>query len=113
MKHTEGEWSVDGHNLRSVICKVGDKKYKTICTSKIEGQNVDSIEEEKANAKLIAAAPDMLEALIAISTNKHGDLGDLIYKVRDSEGEGWEGKSVKEWSAAIDKIRNAINKATA
>lgn len=39
--------------------------------------------------------------LQALMTNKHLDLGDQTYVVRDSEGLGWDGPSVKSWSDAV------------
>jgi len=39
------------------------------------------------NAELVAA-------LEAISSNPHCDLGSLVYKVRDSDLEGWKGPAV-------------------
>lgn len=66
----------------------------------------------EANISLIAAAPELLEALRALMTNKHLDLGDLVYTVREREGEGWEGHSVKAWSDAVTAARAAIAKAT-
>lgn len=62
-------------------------------------------------ARLIAAAPDLLEALKALTSNPHVDLGGLVYKVRDSEGEGWDGPQVKHWSDAVQAARAAIAKA--
>lgn len=32
-------------------------------------------------------------------------LGDLIYRVRDVEGLGWNGPKVKAWGAACDQMR--------
>lgn len=53
---------------------------------------------------------EMKAALIAISSNKHLDLGDLIYDVREREGKGWEGKSVKQWSDAVQKVNEVVKK---
>jgi hypothetical protein len=66
-KHTPGPWTLDGHNLSSVIrCTVprGHPDAKHTCgdyetIAECGGDNW------KANASLIAAAPDMLEALKA------------------------------------------------
>lgn len=49
-------WSVDGHNMASVIRKAGDS-WQTVTTCP------NSNETWKADARLIAAAPEMLEAL--------------------------------------------------
>lgn len=64
-KHTPGPWVIDGHNMSSIIRCTAPKghpdakhvcgDYETIADCK--GDNW------KANARLIAAAPDMLEAL--------------------------------------------------
>ena len=83
-KHTDGPWVLDGHNMSSIIrCTVprghpdakhtcGD--YETIADCK--GDNW------KANARLIAAAPELLEAAICalgqLTGNMDGnaDLGE-------------------------------------
>lgn len=66
----------------------------------------------EANARLLAAAPKLLKALIAISTHPHINLGDLVYSVREAEGEGWEGPQVTAWSSACEAVKAAIAKAT-
>lgn len=73
----------------------------------------EAVGAEKAleRANLIAAAPDLLEALEMLMGNPHLDLGDLIYKVRDAEGRGWDGPSVTAWSNALEKSKAAIAKA--
>ena len=58
-----------------------------------------------------SAAPDLLDALKSLTTNPHVNLGDLVYKVRDSEGEGWDGPQVKAWSDAVQSATAAIAKA--
>ncbi len=55
------------------------------------------------------------EIITAISTNPHINLGDLVYKVREEEGKGWDGPAVKTWSEAvnnIDKIKALLSKDT-
>ena len=65
----------------------------------------------EANARLISAAPELLEALEALTSNPHVDLGDLVYQVRDREGLGWDGPEVTKWSNAVQQARAAIAKA--
>lgn len=68
-KHTPGPWTFDGQHRRvsknmAVICHVGD-----LCTD-------SQWEQDRANARLIAAAPDLLSAcriaLEAIKDAHHG-----------------------------------------
>jgi len=40
-------------------------------------------------------------ALLAIFSNPHVDLGDLVYTIRERELEGWEGPAVKQWGDAV------------
>lgn len=54
---------------------------------------------------------DAIAALRALMTHPHLCLGDLIYEVRESEGEGWDGPGVKLWSdtvVAAEKLLNAL-----
>lgn len=53
MKHTEGEWFASGTEVVSMPSQVK-------ISNQISGENY---EKAKANAKLIAAAPDLLKAL--------------------------------------------------
>jgi len=61
-------------------------------------------------ARMFAAAPDMLAALEAISSNPHCDLGSLVYKVRDSELEGWDGPAVTAWGNAVEAVTAVLAK---
>lgn len=56
---------------------------------------------------------DALAALRALSTNPHLHLGDLVYKVRDSELQGWDGPSVKAWSDAVVAATKVLERAEA
>jgi hypothetical protein len=104
MQFHNGDW-VDyerGPNMESI-----PDKWRI----KPEPQDKGFDANSEANAHLIDAAPDLLEALKALMTNPHVNLGDLIYKVRDSEGEGWDGPQVKAWSDAVQAATAAIAKA--
>ena len=74
--------------------------------------NTDFKKRITVYAKLIEAAPELLIALEALFSNEHIDLGDLVYNVRESEGEGWEVPSVTAWGEAVTKAKEAIQKAT-
>lgn len=49
-----------------------------------------------------------MQALKGLMDNPHINLEDKIYDVRESEGRGWDGPSVKAWSDAIDKAKQAL-----
>lgn len=57
MKHTKAPWT----NFNNTICH--DKQYKTIAIITSGKINNITKEEHLANAQLIAAAPELLEAL--------------------------------------------------
>jgi hypothetical protein len=66
--------------------------------------------ENEANARLIAAAPDLYEALIGLLTNPYINLGDLVYQIRERELKGWDGPAVTAWSDAVTAAKAAIKK---
>ena len=57
--------------------------------------------------------PCLLAALKALTSNPYVSLGDLVYAVREQEGEGWEGPMVKAWSNAVREAEAAIKHADA
>jgi hypothetical protein len=79
-KHTQGEWETQGTAVFS------NNKLVANCVS----DGIHFTEEDKANAKLIAAAPELLEALIEAV----GHIDSTFYP------------ELKQ------KINNAINRAT-
>lgn len=96
-KFTKGEWSVDGHNLTSVIVSEqyngNHNVYQHVCSCDYGYSDpLKWIELNKANAKLISAAPDLLEALQELVSANDGN-----------------GKSVY---ACVLKAKAAIKKAT-
>lgn len=80
LKRTKGEWTIQGKNLIK-------------CNNEQIGSANSMLDEYEANAKLMAAAPDMLEALI--------DLDSLINSL-----------GLNLPSEFLIKYQNAIKKAT-
>lgn len=94
-QHTPGPWSFDEGGDDHV--KVGGTRLASPCAVHPEW---------KANARLIAAAPDLLEAL-----SRAADEFDLILqRLRDGQPERAEGAAIcgaKDARAAIAKMENA------
>ena len=72
-KHTKGEWELEStmYSNRTAINSLCNKDRHTVIESYVEDNN-----EQEANAKLIAAAPELLEALnnlILANTNNKGE----------------------------------------
>lgn len=75
---TKGEWEVIGQRP---LCEyvIGRENYTVAFTSIIEGASEGEKEVAEANAQLIAAAPELLEALqeleehCRLSIGMHGD----------------------------------------
>ena len=90
MSHTPAPWKIDGaHSTRVLL--INDAKGYAI------GEIVDT--RNPANAKLIAAAPDLLEALLTALPYVEDHEGSNVYK------RGAVDRAVK-------KIRTAIYNAT-
>jgi hypothetical protein len=95
-QHTPGPWSLgssltDGYHFKRIEATVNGKR-RYIAT-------VD-IENDDANARLIAAAPDLLEAL----TNIFSGIETGLVRIDTDADEAW--------SNALGKARAAIAKAT-
>ena len=86
-KHTKGEWRVSKEPFSLLITHKVNEKAESICQI---SQRYKPEEEQIANAKLIAASPELLESLIMI---KMGGLGNFTKEEQE-------------------KINNAIKKAT-
>lgn len=102
MKHTKGEWEITGESYGNYIT-VGNENRKTIARIPwISQTDVDNgSEEDSANAKLIAAAPDLLEALDSVMTALSPAFNFDFEMSRHEEGYEY-----------IDKALKAIKKAT-
>jgi hypothetical protein len=67
MKHTKGEWKVDVECDGNLHIISNIEIIASINCSSFDGKIYEPTNEEKANAKLIAAAPELLDMLIKIS----------------------------------------------
>lgn len=107
-KHTEGPWIYEPSSLaggRNVNCATGGK----VCMA-YDYVREGGTDERNANARLIAAAPELLEAAQAIAKhlwNADGPVYDALRAAIDKatgdesctecgddadDGEGWDGK---------------------
>jgi hypothetical protein len=110
MKHTPGEWRVAQSSYH------GETGQYYECFE-IEGDSpfwiakVQYPERNKkvgeANARLIAAAPEMLQALKEI--NQH--LRDVVETQRNGDRNNWEGYYVPEFAKLSQKFTDLIKKA--
>lgn len=89
--HTNGPWGYEDFALSSDIVATGQKLVATV-----QSRCCNSPEEMRANAKLIAAAPEMLEALRMVD-NYFSQPGE----------DDW----VKFCKEALEPVRRAINQA--
>lgn len=92
MGHTKGNWYVSGETKPdgSIIIRSDVSEFNKKLVAYVSDNDTDIREEPHANAKLISAAPELLEALKAIK-----EIGEF-------KADGQIGKI----------INNAINKAT-
>ena len=99
MKHTPGPWEVgtEGSEIGAVYCDNSLGSRVAIVFGKGQEYTAFSRTEEEANASLIAAAPDLLEALVQ-AERLYTTYGLVAC---DSECGAW-----------INKVRTAIAKAT-
>lgn len=104
MSHTPGPWNMhtDGCNqvwtTEGIVAIVRDGN----------DEGINDSEQATSNARLIAAAPELLEALQKLMREP---LGDFIYDIRDSEMQGWDGPRVTNWGEACILAKTAIAKA--
>jgi hypothetical protein len=78
-KGTKGEWKLGGTSVDGVLVSVTHPTNRDVCTVWKYDNDFLENQEAEANAKLIAAAPDLLEALqFLIRENMLSHKGDEI-----------------------------------
>lgn len=58
----------------------------------------------------VSTIVELRDALRALAANPHLNLGDLVYDVREREGLGWDGPSVKAWSDAVARAEKILER---
>lgn len=84
MPHTPAPWKID-NSINTAINK-GDKHIAMVNYYKCGNPEVDVYgDEHEANARLIAAAPELLEALEEVVTELHGAIYNraLLWATKD------------------------------
>lgn len=113
-KGTKGNWSIDDIGISNGMApSVLVDKVNTICT--VYGENQEASE---ANAKLIASAPELLEALQMVTT-QFQDLLDSLYGKniyvmgwhQNGEGQCFDTFIDDSDEGGLEKAEQAINKA--
>jgi hypothetical protein len=85
-KHTPGPWHIDeymaGNNRETKACSIMcPNDNQVVCEIPDYCYHEEDVENNKANAHLIAAAPDLYEALKTIVTNLPNSEIELAYEV--------------------------------
>lgn len=90
-KHTKGPWRLLPEECDKPYIRVrgthlgGRYKVANVITPVYEGIHAREAEETRANARLISAAPDLLEALALMVDATKGKFGDLEFMAMASQ----------------------------
>ena len=100
-KHTPGPWLASGDaDANIVTVEAKDKGYTTVCRLGY------STPTREANARLIAAAPDLLEALVDMVSSVEVALEDVqVTNGASLDALSWIANSTEKARAAIAKAR--------
>ena len=106
-KHTPGPWKIDPFtNYKTQI--YGDKKHIAVALTQSSEQFQVTVSEAEANARLIAAAPELLEVLAGIleAENFYSLIDSAEYRGALMPGYGMNFKKrLDAGRAAIAKVR--------
>jgi hypothetical protein len=88
MKHTPGQWEYGCEVEYGRDIRCGDIWVGTANGPHDGNEGFPSSEECEANARLIAAAPDMYEALLTVMSYWHKDQYEAVVKAAIAKAEG-------------------------
>lgn len=83
--HTPGPWAEDKFALSVEIRSIGNPLIAVV-----QSRHCESPEEMAANAKLIAAAPMLLEALQKAESHMHAMMAHIDHKPRRFQEHCWQ-----------------------
>ena len=93
-KHTRGPWEIN--SVTTVYAQNGMIQV-ALCKTNISSPEGDTLEKARANAHLIAAAPELLEALEELLKSEESPHSETVrYLARE------------EARAAIDKVKGRV-----
>lgn len=91
------------------------------CVNACAGMTTESL--DKLSAVVVSGEPinemfcqiekqrdELLAALKGLTDGKCVALGDLVYDIREREGEGWEGPKVVAWGKAVETASAVISR---
>ena len=107
-KHTPGPWEIRMVTNWCGIARVGYHPHADVCSAKTKDE--PWTETDEANARLIAAAPDLLAALVRLE-----EVGRIAYAGSYCGPQEWpeqdRGKMRQEYCRAAEQANAAIAKA--
>ncbi|MCL0102823.1 hypothetical protein M1N93_02545 [Dehalococcoidia bacterium] len=101
MKHTRGPWHVELHNAPGLQASVRDKRNICICT--FSGVDAATKDEDEANARLVAAAPDLFHWCRQAEHYIHSR--SILGGASLTESERWLLKHLRETIAKTEGIQ--------
>jgi hypothetical protein len=100
IQHTQGNWKMEVNSFEEITIQTEETCIASVYT------DIINPEIGKANAKLIASAPELLQALIDTLQEFKDVVSEIEgFNIDDKEDKG-------SWKQAILKAQSAINKAT-
>jgi len=104
--HTPGPWEVRYEPNLTAICTPKGEFQVSLFSGKLNPRLSVGLHEWKANARLIAAAPELLEAA------KDAEIQmDLAAELLTGLGDVWAREKAEQLSSCAVNIRNAIARA--